>query len=362
MILPALLLFLIAFTSAYGQEFDGETARQNLSLDIYLYNTGKALVTGYADNIEGLAFLKPAQYTTIYATRYTPNYRYENDTRQLYAWTDTLTLKQGETWKVMFSCWGFYNECRIVLHLPGNLRLGRINSSKGLNYLVSASNDSLLVDAQAYHAMNPSITVEYQQPLEEMPPKNIGNDSISSNLLQAAIFISALALGSGIAFLIMRKRKDMESGSLVPPGSCTSSEAKPLGTDGPVEVGVSLRDSAGSEESQFVDISDDGSGLDEVVPIADQTQGMLRKIEVSREMMAVIDTLTPRERSIVEVLIKNGGRMTQTDMRYETGAPKSSLTMALISLEKRKLVTRREWGRTNVVEISERFLSGKDRS
>jgi uncharacterized membrane protein len=111
-----------------------------------------------------------------------------------------------------------------------------------------------------------------------------------------------------------------------------------------------------------VDISDDGSGLDEVVPIADQTQGMLRKIEVSREMMAVIDTLTPRERSIVEVLIKNGGRMTQTDMRYETGAPKSSLTMALISLEKRKLVTRREWGRTNVVEISERFLSGKDRS
>jgi uncharacterized membrane protein len=54
--------------------------------------------------------------------------------------------------------------------------------------------------------------------------------------------------------------------------------------------------------------------------------------------------------------------MTQMDMRYETGVPKSTLTMVLISLEKRNLVTRKEWGRTNVVELSERFFSGEKHS
>lgn len=363
--MPALLLLLIAITSAYGQELDDETAGRNLSLDVYLYNTGKTLVTGYADSVDGLAFLRPAQYTTIYATTYTPNYRYENDTHQLYAWTDALTLKQGETWKIMFSCWGFYKECHIILHLPGNLRLGRINSSQGLNYLVSASNDSLLVDAQAYHAMNPSITVEYQQPLEEKPAEDIGDDSVSGGLLQAAIFVSALVLGSGLAILIMRKRKYTTSpGCIDPPGTTPSSEAGLLSTDKPVEPTRPVGEAAGSEVSQFVDIfadiPEDNAEPDDSTSLVAQIQSLQRKIEVSSEMMAVIDTLTPRERSIIEALINHGGRMTQTEMRYETGAPKSSLTMALISLEKRKLVTRREWGRTNVVEISKRFLSEKD--
>jgi uncharacterized membrane protein len=88
----------------------------------------------------------------------------------------------------------------------------------------------------------------------------------------------------------------------------------------------------------------------------------LGEIEVGSELNAVLETLTPRERSIMEILIKNGGKMKQMDMRYETGVPKSTLTMVLISLEKRNLVTRKEWGRTNVVELSERFFSGKKHS
>jgi len=254
-ILPALLLFLTVITSVYGQEFDGERVGQNISLDIYLYNTGKALVTGHADSIEGLIFLKPAQYTAIYATRYTPNYRYENDTHQLYAWTDALTFKQGETWKMIFSCWGFYNECRIIFHLPSNLRLGRINSSKGLNYLFSASNDSLLVDSQAYHAMNPSITVEYQQPLEEKPPKDIGVERSTSSLLSAVILISALALGSVLAFPIIRKRKDTtSSGRIDPPGISHPSETGSLSADKPVDATGPLGEAVSSEASQYVDM------------------------------------------------------------------------------------------------------------
>ena len=88
----------------------------------------------------------------------------------------------------------------------------------------------------------------------------------------------------------------------------------------------------------------------------------LGEIEVGSELNAVLETLTPRERSIMEILIKHGGKMRQVDMRYETGVPKSTLTMVLISLEKRNLVTRKEWGRTNVVELSERFFSGEKHS
>jgi uncharacterized membrane protein len=91
-------------------------------------------------------------------------------------------------------------------------------------------------------------------------------------------------------------------------------------------------------------------------------EGPKKEIAVSSEMMAVMDALTPRERSIVEALIKRGGRMTQAEIRYETNLPRSTLTTILVSLERRNLITKKEWGRTNVIELSERFLSGQERS
>jgi uncharacterized membrane protein len=86
------------------------------------------------------------------------------------------------------------------------------------------------------------------------------------------------------------------------------------------------------------------------------------KIEVSSEMEAVMQTLTAREHAVLAALIDHRGRMTQAEIRYETGTPKSSLTGILISLERRKLITKKEWGRTNIIELSEWFLSKKERS
>ena len=86
------------------------------------------------------------------------------------------------------------------------------------------------------------------------------------------------------------------------------------------------------------------------------------RIEVSSEMEAVMQTLTARERAVITTLIDHSGRMTQAEIRYETGTPKSSLTGILISLERRKLVTKKEWGRTNIIELSEWFLSKKEHS
>jgi uncharacterized membrane protein len=103
---------------------------------------------------------------------------------------------------------------------------------------------------------------------------------------------------------------------------------------------------------------------------ADGSEGYASKVEIaakneiviSSEMEAVMQTLTAREQAVMTTLIDHGGRMTQADIRYETRTPKSSLTGILISLERRKLITKKEWGRTNVIELSLWFLSKKERS
>ena len=87
-----------------------------------------------------------------------------------------------------------------------------------------------------------------------------------------------------------------------------------------------------------------------------------KKIVIRSEMEAVMKTLTARENAVMNTLISHGGRMTQAEIRYETGTPKSSLTGILISLERRKLVIKKEWGRTNIIELSDWFLSKKERS
>ncbi len=302
-----ILLFLTAMALASEQEIDSKATGKNLSLDIYLYNTGNALVAGYIDSIDDLPILKPAYYTPNDTSKYTFDH-------QLYAWTDTLTSKQGKTWKLMFSSLGFYNDYRIVFHLPGNLMLGRINSSKGLNYLVLASNDSLTVDVHGYSVLDPMVSVEYQQPLEEQPPKEISVDSSSYNPLLIAGAVFALVVGLALVFVIKRRKERLQP---------TADELK------------------------------------EPTLMEPQIEIMPRKIEVSGEMKAIMETLTPRERSILEVLIKHGGRMTQLEIRYETDSPKSSIAMILNSLEKRKLITKKEFGRTNIVELSEWLLSRK---
>jgi len=79
-------------------------------------------------------------------------------------------------------------------------------------------------------------------------------------------------------------------------------------------------------------------------------------------MNAIMETLTNNERVIVQALIAAGGRMTQAELRHETEMAKSSLSGILLSLKNRKLINKIEYGHTNVVELSERFLSKKERS
>ncbi len=74
-------------------------------------------------------------------------------------------------------------------------------------------------------------------------------------------------------------------------------------------------------------------------------------------MQKVIDTLSEREKTIVNTLINSGGKLDQSKIRYETEIPKSSLTGILNSLERKKIIKRKRYGRKNIIELTDWFLS-----
>jgi len=348
------LVFLAALVlsppSVQGQE---SSFGQRLILNVYLDITGKGLVTGYADNVSGLAFLNTSQY------------RFENDTHQLYALTDGLTTKNGDLWTMRFASCDYYDDYHVTFYLPGYLKLGKISVTDGLNYLLSASNESLVVDVQGYEAQNPTIAIDYQQPLAVNPPPPAvppGFASNDFNLTTLLIILALLVLGSGLAFFIMRLKNAPGNGSSPRMDAEVAAPIEPPSHSDQPE-GVSPESEQADDGVYPVETAEPmppGGSEEYMDSVADSV--LKNKIEVSSEMEAVMQTLTAREHAVITTLIDHGGRMTQAEIRYETGTPKSSLTGILTSLERRKLITKKEWGRTNIIELSEWFLSQKEPS
>lgn len=436
-------VFLSAFfaASAYAQQSESPVG-QSLVLNVYLDNAGKALITGYAEDVSGLAFLNNSQF------------RFENDSHQLYALTDRLTVKAGDLWTLRFDAAGSFHDYRVTFYLPSETRLGEINASSGLGYLLSASNESLVADVQGYDVSDPVISIEYRQLLasngSSLPPLPPPYPSESAALIMLIVAAALLVAGFGFAvFLQRKKRSQMAASNAISGGAesrgtiAASQDCVAAGSLSPgkpeIVVRADLPTAASKESSEALDLpdlaapDDDGvlisqtqqepianvpgkvepsssSAMDadripeavsrdvskDVVPeavpeairedlsvkapsspslsssekgrdMADAArphanESTRRVIVVSSEMDAVMQTLTARERAVMSTLIEHGGRMTQADIRYETGTPKSSLTGILISLERRKLVSKKEWGRTNIIELSDWFLSKKEQS
>jgi uncharacterized membrane protein len=82
-----------------------------------------------------------------------------------------------------------------------------------------------------------------------------------------------------------------------------------------------------------------------------------KNIIINSEMQKVIDTLSDKEKAIILLLLRNGGSATQADIRYEIEIPKSSLTGIINALKRKNIIKKREYGRTNIIELSEWFLS-----
>ena len=201
LLFAAALLFLPASgeNSALGER---------LILNVYLDFSGKALVTGYAENVSGLAFLNSSEF------------RYENDSHQLYALTDDLTAKVGDLWTLRFDARGSFEDYRVTFYLPREMSLGEINASTGLGYLLSASNEYLVADVQGYEVTDPKISIQYRQPLpaggaapSSPPPAPAGgfppvppNDDANANLILLLVAAALIMAGSALVIVMGRKK------------------------------------------------------------------------------------------------------------------------------------------------------------
>jgi hypothetical protein len=370
--LAIVLLFSVAFATDFlsvsGEEVSPEEASR-LVLNVYLDGTGKALVTGYAENPEGLPFLNSSQYS------------YENETRQLYALTNALTRKDGEIWTILFESSGYYEDYRVTFYLPSDFTVKNVSSSNGLEHLFSASNDSLALDFQGYDVLDPVAGIEYQQPLEASSPQRP-----PPPLLLPLSLLLILAAGAATAFIWHyrgrppregvlsgadskmgnyvedAREKNASSGEIGRPDGIspeTATEA-PDNTiagmeilsspqkdqahedgpsfelkafeDGDTDEGAVTEADEKSGEEVYEEADEEGSATKAGIPPMSTTS---EKVEISSEMSAVMETLTPRERAVLQALIDRGGRSTQADLRYETRTPKSSLTGIIYSLERR---------------------------
>jgi len=344
LILLYILLVLVTVGTALSQGGPGNDEVLNqLILNIYVDNSGRALLNGYVDNPGSLAFMNSSEFT------------YEDDSRQLYAITSALTSKSRDNWTANFESLGSYDQYNILFFLPGNTKLKHVDCSSGLDYLVYAENESVIAEVQGYNVTDPAIKIEYFLPLAEA--SRVKADIISGTGIgypySAIALVIFLVAGFCLLFFLLRSvhifanpkgRLELHEEIVAP----IDQMQQQIEAD---HLNMPLNKDA--QSSPVISDSSKDSGLHEK-----REDG----IEPTSEISAVMDTLTHKEQAVLKALLQRGGRMTQTEIRYETDISKSSLSGILTSMEKRKIITKRESGRTNVIELSDRFLNPKERS
>ncbi len=122
-----------------------------VSLSIYVDDDfGKALVVGYMDNPDSLSFLSASGKI------------YEEDTGMVYVVTDSLVGAEGSDWCLKFPLKGNYEEYHAVFYIPGNVDLKKVDCSKGLDFLSSNYNGSLVLDVHGFDLTDPAVSISYQ--------------------------------------------------------------------------------------------------------------------------------------------------------------------------------------------------------
>jgi len=357
-------LLLAAFSPAVCQEDLVDDADSNqLVLNVYVDESGRALINGYADDVAGLDFLSYSEHS------------YENESKQLYAVSSAFTSKFRDNWSLRFESDGIYSEYHIIFYLPEGAKVKEIACSPGLEYLVYASNESFVAEVQGYDAANPMVEIEYLLPLTVAAEADGAADDraradAANYLYLTAALSGILAIGLAAAIFELRRRHTNKF-----PGNCARLQEDAKAYSNPAGSGCSgdLCERAQGRSTAMLDSLDSGqptstvdagsrdsgpgSGVLEDVRSSNLGEG----IEVTSEIAAVMNTLTDREQSVLQALLRHGGRMTQLEIRYETGISKSSLSGILTLMERRKMITRKEYGRTNAIEISDQLLTGSER-
>jgi len=347
-----LIVIMLTITSAGKNDLHQEYNSNQMALSIYVDKDGKALVTGYAEDINGLDFLSSSQY------------QYKNKTNELYALTDSMTSKYRDNWTLRFSSHGYYDEYHAKFFLPSMIRLRKINCSTGLEYIIYTFNDSLVAEIAGYDLRNPITTLEYQMPIDESSSNTASANSDFSFLP----IIMLVVFGISIVAILSRRMIRLRSIKAAPKEPSKSDPYRGIFRSKTAQIEeATMR----TERPIIADGHDEpspqtgiASTAVEVLQLsgANSESSSKGNIVITHELAAVMEVLTARERTILEALLKHGGKMTQAEIKYETETPGSTLTGILLSLERRKIVTKKEQGRTNVIELSKWVLSKKEDS
>lgn len=270
-------------------------------------NEEQVLLNGYVDS-SGNVLL--TGYATPESLSYMPflnstQHTFDNNTNQLYAVTDMLTSKSADTWSLNFSLDGYYSDYSVTFYLPAGSEITKFEIQPELNYQLQVKEDSLIVSIEGYRVTSPWVKMDYKLPTD-IPGQS---KSPVTSLLPASLIIILVA---GVIFAFYRRRVKRRA------------------------IILEKRESQSQENPET------------------------KEIRITGEMQKVIDTLSDKEKAIVNLLLRNCGSAIQADIRYEIGIPKSSLTGIINALKRKNIIKKREYGRTNVIELSEWFLSEKE--
>jgi uncharacterized membrane protein len=318
-----LILLTILVTCAHAQETISEQpineeqiSEEQIILNGYVDLSGNVLLTGYATP-ESLYYM-PFLYGT--------NYSFDNNSDQLYAVIDSLTSKNADTWSLNFSLDGYYSDYSVTFYLPPGSQITKFDIQPQLNYQVQVKEDSLILSVHGYRTISPWITVDYK-----LPPAEVQGQQ-NSQITSVASILLILLLVAGVIFAFYRYK--IQKGTAAPQNNET--------IDPKIETVL--------EPERILETER------ETMPITPKISERV-DIRITGEMQKVIDTLSDKEKAIILLLIRKGGSATQADIRYDVEIPKSSLTGIINALNRKNIIKKREYGRTNIIELSEWFLS-----
>lgn len=81
-----------------------------------------------------------------------------------------------------------------------------------------------------------------------------------------------------------------------------------------------------------------------------------RKVEVGPRVKDILPTLNPKERDVVSFLLANRYKATQSEIRHNTGIPRTSLARALQSLETKNIIKITKIGKAVKIHLTDWFL------
>jgi len=332
LILTSVLFNSLCLVTASSQSVSGGLVPNQLILNVYIDESGRCLVNGYVKDPGSLPFLNSSEYS------------YEEDSRQLYAITNALTSKSADNWSVRLESKGVYEEYRIIFYLPADAKLTGVDYSQNMDYLVYAANKTVVAEVHGHDITDPAVDIGYALQLAD---ERVGMANTSN----------AAGSGGGTGGLNQGPYPPPP-----PPPPRRSISGGPESFSAADEILMRTTSSGQRGSGNNSEQDSEHKGQAEFKQNEADRVGIRAGVEMTGDLAAVMATLTDKEQSIIKGLLQRGGRMTQRDISRETEISKSSLSGILTSMEKRKLIIKREKGRMNIIELSERFTNNKERS